>query len=114
MTYRELLAKLMTLPDDVLNQPAQVFQYDPPNHDGPYELRPVYAAGTVGEMMGADERVICNRDGGDNRDSFILLADLCGFSADGDWYYTLDLETGKGVGNKSGKVVDIFGTGEGV
>lgn len=104
MTWKDVLANLMSLPDDVLNQPAQVFCYDPPQH-GAIELRPVYAAGTVGEMMADDEVVRCNRDGGNNRDSFVLFADVCSYDEHGEMAYTENWD-GTMTGVKTGVVVE--------
>lgn len=105
MTWREVLAKLQTQPDSVLDQPAQVFQYNPP-HNGVYELSPVYLAGLVGEFMDDDDVVRCNRDGGNNRDSFILYADLCDYDEHGELAHTENWD-GTCTGVDTGTVFDL-------
>lgn len=87
MTYRELLDGLKLRTEAELDMPVQVFQYDPPQQ-GVVELRPVYALGAVADLMGEDEVVRCNRDGGNNRDSLVLCADLCFYDEHGEFAYT--------------------------
>lgn len=109
-TWGDLLHKLQWLTPEQLAQPIQVRAEDY-KVDGPRKLLPGYCFGPWGEMTDG-EPCICNRDGGNNQDSLVLFVDVCRYSADGDFYYTLDPETGLGVGNKSGKVVDILKLGD--
>lgn len=105
MTYRELRERLASLTKDQLDLPAQVHAYGETTSGCVHELRPVYALGTVGEMMGEDEVVRCNRDGGNNRDSLVLFADLCIYDEHGETPYDLN-DDGSVTGVKTGVVVE--------
>jgi hypothetical protein len=111
-TWLWLLGKLQGLTAEQLAQPVQVF--GPDICDGKVHLlKPAVSLGTVEELLHADGQIGYETRGPDfahHPEQVILSIDHAPFDEDGDEFFTMtDARTGKAVGNKTGKVVDIFG-----
>lgn len=109
-TYRNLLEKLKELSEDQLNQPVQILGTDINHDDGSIRLEPVLCVDTVENLCHVDGEISTpthsTEDFNHHPEQIVLLRDYSPFGKDGDTSY--ELKDGVLVGNKTGKVVDIW------